>query len=419
MTIYFINRFFYPHQSATSQLLSDLAFHLAANGRSVCVITSQVCYRDTSRMLPAVETIRGVIIRRVAKTRFGIPRLLMRLFDFMPFYLFATWEVFHLAREGDVVVAKTDPPLIGIFTMAVARLRGARLVNWLQDVYPEVAASLGVRAGKGLFGVLLAAARDFSLRMADCNVALGERMAQFIESRGVSPRRVSVIHNWADDEAIVPIEAGANAFTAQFGLHGKFVVAYSGNLGRVHHFDTVLDAAELLAVHQRVVFLIIGYGAQLDAVKVEVARRGLQRFLFLPYQPREHLGISLNAAQLHLVTLSPQLEGLVVPSKFYGIAAAGRPVAFIGDDDGEIARIITRHDCGRSFGVGDSQGLADYVLYLSAHPEEAARQGRNARAALEKHYSKAAAFGAWENTLLGTASAANEHVPNESGKSAA
>jgi glycosyltransferase involved in cell wall biosynthesis len=355
----------------------------------------------------------------VAKTRLGLAWLVMRAFDSLPFYFFATLEVFRLAREGDVVVVKTDPPLIGILVATAARLRGARLVNWLQDVYPEVAAGVGIRAGRGIFGALLAAARDLSLRIADCNVALGERMAAFLESRGVSRRRVNVIHNWADDDAIVPIESGANAFTAQFGLHGKFVVAYSGNLGRVHHFDTMLDAAELLASDSRVVFLIIGQGVQLEPVKAEAQRRGLQRFLFLPHQPRERLGLSLTAAQLHLVTLSPQLEGLVVPSKFYGIAAAGRPVAFIGDEDGEIARIIARHDCGRSFVVGDSVGLAEYVRFLAAHPEEVMRQGANARAALERHYSKAAAFGAWKQTLLAPQYATNETVPDGTGKSAA
>ena len=408
MTVYFINRFFYPHHSATSQLLSDLAFHLAEGGSSVCVITAQVCYRDGTRMLPALEVIRGVAIRRVATTRFGMPRLIMRAFDCLPFYFFATWEALRLARKGDVIVAKTDPPLIGVFAMAVARLRGARFVNWLQDVFPEVAAGVGVALGKRPFGSMIAAVRDRSLRAADCNVALGERMAEFVLSRGVDRRRVRVIHNWADDEAITPIAASTNRFTAQFGLHGRFVVGYSGNLGRAHHFDTILDAAHLLRHDSRVMFLVVGYGIQLAAVKEAVARRGLCAFLFLPYQPRERLAYSLNAAQLHLVTLSPQLEGLVVPSKFYGIAAAGRPVAFIGDKDGEIARVVSRHGCGRTFEVGESDGLADYIRTLAAHPEEAARQGRNARAALERHYSKAAAFGLWKETLLGTKDAANE-----------
>ena len=407
MTIYFVNRFFYPHQSATSQLLSDLAFHLAERGASVCVITSQICYRDATRMLPAMEVIRGVAIRRVATTRFGLPRLIMRVFDCLPFYFFATWEALRLARDGDVLVAKTDPPLIGVLTMIAARLRGARFVNWLQDVFPEVAAGVGVSMGRGPVGALIAAVRDYSLRAADCNVALGDRMAEFVVARGVARRRVNIIHNWADDDAIVPAAAATNTFAAQFGLQGKFVVGYSGNLGRAHHFDTVLDTAQALKRDGRIVFLVIGYGIQLTRVKQEVTRRGLTNFVFLPYQPRERLASTLNAAQLHLVTLSPQLEGLVVPSKFYGIAAAGRPVAFIGDKDGEIARIVARHDCGRSFSVGESGALAGYIRSLADNPQEVARQGSNARAALEKHYSKAAAFGRWDEMLLQATDAAN------------
>lgn len=408
MTVYFINRFFHPHHSATSQLLSDLSFHLAERGASVCVITAQVRYRDAPCVLPAFEVVRGVAVRRVATTRFGMTRLVMRALDCLPFYVFATLEVLRRARRGDVIVAKTDPPLIGVFAIAAARLRGARFVNWLQDVFPEVAAGVGVTLAKRPVGPLIAAVRDCSLRAADCNVALGERMADFVVSRGVDRKRVSVIHNWADDEAITPIPASTNRFAAQFGLHNRFVVGYSGNLGRAHHFDTVLDAADLLRHDPRVMFLVIGYGIQLAAVKEAAARRGLSAFLFLPYQPRERLAHTLNAAHLHLVTLSPKMEGLIVPSKFYGIAAAGRPVAFVGDKDGEIARIISRHGCGRAFATGESAGLADYIRTLAGDPEEAARQGGNARAALERHYSRAAAFGLWRKMLLGTEEAANE-----------
>lgn len=402
MTVYFVNRFFHPHPAATSQLLSDLAFHLARQGRSVCVITSRAGGSGATGALPRFEVVRGVAVRRVAMTRFGLPSLLLRALDCLPFYLLAALETLRLAGRDDVIVAKTDPPMIGVLLMVVARIRGARFVNWLQDIFPEVAAVLGIGLAGGPAGKLLAVLRDCTLRQADCNVVLGDRMAAFVASRGVAPNRVSIIHNWTDDAAIVPLPTDPNPFAVEHGLADRFVVGYSGNLGRAHHFDTVLGAAELLGPDAGVTFLVIGYGVRLATVEAEVVRRGLRCFVFAPQQPRERLPISLGAAQLHLVTLLPRLEGLIVPSKFYGAAAAGRPVAFIGDVDGEIARIVKRHDCGRVFDLGDSAALAAYIVMLKDHPAVAARQGANARHALVRHYSRAHAFRMWEHALLET-----------------
>lgn len=399
MAVYFVNRFFYPDHSATSQMLSDLAFHLARCGVSVCVITSRLRYDDPSAMLAPCEKIRGVDIRRVATTRFERGNLLGRTFDYLSFYFSAAWVALRLVRRGDVLVAKTDPPLIAVAAMAVAWLRGARLINWLQDVFPEVAGALGLRVGRGRIGALIAAVRDGSLRAARCNVVLGERMAESIEKRGIPRGRIAIIPNWSDDRAVVPVAASANPLVTDWGLAGKFVVGYSGNLGRAHEFGTMLDAAGLLQDDSRVIFLVIGSGARLGQVKDEVAQRGLRNFMFQPYQPREQLAFSLGAADLHLVTLQPALEGLIVPSKFYGIAAAGRPAAFIGNQNGEIARILRRHDCGSSFSVGDHRGLADYIRALSRDRDEVLRLGRNGRAALEANYSQARAFEAWEKIL--------------------
>lgn len=397
--VVFINRYFYPDHSATSQMLSDLAFFLAESGREVCVVASRQRYDCPDASLASREMIRGVEVHRVRTTRFGRANLLGRALDYLTFYLSAAWVAFRIVRHHDVVVAETDPPLISLAALIVAKLRRAYLVNWLQDLFPEVAGALGMWLGRGRIGAMLAAARDCSLHAARFNVVLGERMADRVKQLGVSEERIAIIPNWADDRAILPLPAAENPLIAEWGLAGRFVAGYSGNLGRAHEFGTVLDAAESLRGDGRMLFLIIGSGARLAELQGEVVRRGLQSFMFRPYQPRERLALTLGAFDLHLVTLQPSLEGLIVPSKFYGIAAAGRPVAFIGDRDGEIARIICRHDCGRSFSVGDSAGLAAYVRALAQDPSEVARLGGNARAALESTFSQAKAFDAWEEVL--------------------
>jgi glycosyltransferase involved in cell wall biosynthesis len=199
--------------------------------------------------------------------------------------------------------------------------------------------------------------------------------------------------------AITPVDRSTNPLRAEWGLQGKFVVAYSGNLGRAHEFRTIMKTAVLLNARDDIVFLIIGGGAQLQNVRNFAAIFGLKNVMERPYQARDKLGLSLGAADLHLITLKPALEGLIVPSKFYGIAAAQRATAFVGDVNGEIGELVHRYDCGRCFAVGDEHGLADLIVHLAENLGEAERMGRNARQALEREWSQKKAFEQWEHVL--------------------
>jgi glycosyltransferase involved in cell wall biosynthesis len=412
----FVNRYFHPDHSATSQMLSDLAFALVERGQAVCVITSRQRYDAPADRLPARETVKGVSVHRLWTSRFGRARLLGRAVDYATFYAAAAWRLWRLARRGDVVIAKTDPPMLSLIAAPVCRLRGARLVNWLQDIFPETAEALGVggRGARALYRVLRWF-RNRSLKAAHINVVLGERMAARVCGWGISPERVRVIANWADGSAIKPIEREGNSLRTAWGLADAFVVGYSGNLGCAHEIETLLgamtmedalggDGASTSAASAPsftpVHWLFIGSGALFEPLKAEVARRRLTSVHFKPYQPRALLAQSLSAADVHLVSLRPELEGLIVPSKFYGICAAGRPTVFIGDGDGEIARLIRRHECGRSVCMGDGAGLAQTILELAADPAACRNMGQRARQASDAEFDESIAIVRWNDLLL-------------------
>jgi len=399
--VVFVNRFFYPDHSATSQLLSDLAFDLARGGVVVRVVTSRLRYDDPAASLAGREEVGGVGVVRVATTRFGRGRLVGRALDYLSFYVSAGWALWRELDARTVVVAKTDPPLISVVAAAVARLRGAELVNWLQDLFPEVAGALGMRLGRGAVGGALRGLRNWSLRAARANVVLGRCMAERVIAEGVPAEQVEVVHNWADGAEVRPVVPGANALRREWGLDGRFVVGYSGNLGRAHEFATVLEAAERLRGREDVVFLFIGAGAQRRQVEEEAARRGLGNVLFKPYQPRERLHESLSAGDVHLVSLNPALEGLIVPSKFYGIAAAGRPTLFVGDTDGEIARLLWEGDCGYAVAAGDGAGLAARIETLAGDRGLCDAMGARARRLFEGRFDRAVAVRRW-GEVLGT-----------------
>lgn len=428
MRVIFVNRYFYPDHSATSQMLSDLAFFLAAAGHEVCVITSRQRYDDAAALLPPRERIDGVDVWRVRTSRFGRDHLPGRAADYLSFYAAAGWKLLRIARAGDLVVAKTDPPLISVVAGMAARWRGARLVNWVQDVFPEVAEALGVRALAGPPTGLLRWLRNRALRSAAANVVLSERMADVltrasgqvvrespmgifpsrgIEASGAQTRsheggRLHVIPNWADMEAIHPVAAVDNPLRREWALDDHFVVCYSGNMGRAHEFDTILDAARrLAAAAPDVRFLFIGDGAQKPPVEESARRRGLTNVLFRPYQDRAMLSLSLGTGDAHLVSLRPELEGLIFPSKLYGILAAGRPVLFVGDPKGEVAQLIEREGVGAAVSQGDAARLASELLRLAGDAKLRAAMGARARTLLSECYDKRRALNAWLRLLEG------------------
>lgn len=331
-----INRFYAPDHAATAQLLTDLAEHLAANGERVTVITSRLRYDDPTAALPPRETINGVAVRRVWTTRFGRAGLGGRALDYASFYLAAFAALLAELRPGDTILAKTDPPLISVPAAIAARLRGARLVNWCQDIFPEIAAALGMRWADGAIGRLLRRLRNWSLNQAAVNVVLCDSMRDHLLREGVPEARLRVIHNWAD--------ASIRPLPRSRAPGEPFTICYSGNLGRAHNVGVIKELIDRTAPIDGLAWRFVGGGAGMAELQDHVERHGIANVTFSGYAPRHELCQSLAAADAHLVTLDPACEGLIMPSKLYGVLAAGRPVIFLGATSGSIPQII--NECG-------------------------------------------------------------------------
>lgn len=398
--VVFVNRYFHPDFSATSQMLGDLAFALAQQGFDVSVVTSRQLYEQARAGLAANETIEGVKVHRVYSTRFGRSGTLGRLCDYLSFHVAAAWKLRALLDADHVVVAKTDPPLLGVTVGAMARSRGARAINWLQDLFPEVlGAAMAKHKPVQALVAWLTRLRNRSLAAAHENVVIGERMARHVQGQGVSSRSVRIIENWCDGRVVSPRSRHSNALRSEWRLTQQMVVGYSGNLGVAHEFDTILDAAEQLRERTDIVFLFIGAGSRLAWLKQQVERRRLSNVQFQPYQSRDRLAESLSVPDVHLVCLRSDMEGLIVPSKFYGVLAAGRACIFIGDPEGEIAVQLRRLRCGGTVNSYDAAELAKQLKELADHPDALAALGARARAAFEQKFDRPVAVQKWAQLL--------------------
>jgi colanic acid biosynthesis glycosyl transferase WcaI len=393
--IIFLNRFFYPDISATSQLVSTLAFELSAKGGEVHVITSRRRYDVPEADFPLEEKVGGVQVHRVWSSAFGHHGLFARGIDYATFYASAIWRLWGLTTSGDMIVAETDPPLICVPAAWIASIRQAILINWQQDIFPEVAAQAGLRVFQGGIAHLLIKLRNAALCSASMNIVLSRRMAQHLKQQGTDAERIRIIPNWSNGDIIRPIDRQLNSLRQSWDLDQHFVIGYSGNMGRVHEFDTVMRAAERLKGHPQYLFLFIGSGYRRPRLEAFVKEKKLNNVRFKPYQPCDRLCESLGVPDVHLISLCFNMEGLVFPSKLYGVLAAGRPLIFIGAPDGDLAYILKSEGCGLCVQQGDVEGLIHAIDQFYQMPTLRQSMGIRARGLFEKRYDESLAMQNW------------------------
>jgi glycosyltransferase involved in cell wall biosynthesis len=384
MKVLLLNQFFHPDIAPTGQMATELAEDLVTPGFEVTAMAARGNYLGGDR-LPAEEEHRGVRIVRLAATSVGKRTLLHRGLDYGSFYASAALALARFPRQ-DVVIALTTPPLIAAAGLLTQRLKGSKLVYWVQDLYPEVAVAFGVLGPRSPAARLMRATSRAVLTRAERVVVLGEAMSARAVASGAAPERLAVIPNWADGEAVRPIPHTENPLREELASGARCLVMYSGNIGRGHDVETLAAAARLLRDRQDIAFLFQGEGAR--RAELERATHDLPTVRFGPYQPRERLSQSLSAGDLHLVSLSANLEGLLEPSKLYGIMAAGRPALYVGPPGSEVARTIEREGCGRVLANGQSAELARAIGSLADDAAARDEMGRKGREALLARYDR-------------------------------
>ena len=229
------------------------------------------------------------------------------------------------------------------------------------------------------------------LRRASSVVVLGREMENLIlkKGRGRSSlaAKIRVIHVWSDDRRIAPVEKKENPLRQRWNLEGKFVISYSGNMGRFHDMETIMETARELADIDDMCFLFIGEGQKKKWMEGYSERWNLTNCRFRTYVPRRELGISLACADVGLVSLMPGQAGLSEPSKTFGILAAGVPVIAVVPPQSEIVRIIREYDCGIIVEPNDVKGLTKAVKRLYFDSDATARLAKNAVRAVREKYS--------------------------------
>jgi len=377
-----LNLYYPPDTSATAKMAQTVVAALA-DKHDVTVLCGRPSYDPTERRpwrLFQSEPSGRVRILRVGSSDYPRTQMKKRVFNYLSYVFLAVPRALFL--PCDVIFAMTDPPFEGIVGAFVALLKNKPYVYNIRDLYPDMAVG-GSIVKPGLLARVWEKLHRWALRRATRVVVLGDDMRNRILAKGVDPSTVAVVRDGAE---ISPSDAPAPALDSEVirAIRGnfRFVLLHAGNLGFYGAWDTLLAGAASLAA-DGVGLVFVGDGAQ--RLRLETAAAQIPNVRFLPFFPARQISSVLAAADAHIITIKPGLEGVVVPSKMYGILAAGKPIVAVAPRECDVASLGEAKGFSVSADPGDPAGFALLVRELSQNPSKLNEMGKASLAAAPEY----------------------------------
>jgi colanic acid biosynthesis glycosyl transferase WcaI len=403
MKILVLSGYYFPETAGAALWVRQLAEDLVTMGHEVTVLTGFPNYPGGRvfdgyrRKIFQREMVGGV---RVVRTwAFATPSKAFwpRVAAFGSFCVSSLIGGVLARLRAEVVYAILPPLPLGVSAALLAKWMGARLVTNVQDIYPDIAVSLGVLRNRRAIR-FFERMEGWIYRRATRVVVISRGFRDNLVRKGVAPDKLAVIPNWADPNAIRPA-ASHNEFRRQNCDSNQFLVLYSGGLTHNSHLEPVLEAAARLR-GEPVRFAIVGDGVHKDALMRRAGVLGLRNVRFWPFQPAERYSKTLAAADVTLVTLHPAASFASVPSKVYKQMAAARPILAVADSRSDLARLVEESGCGIAVDGDEPEVLANAIRRLAASRGEATRMGDAGRIYLEAVCSRTRCVAAIEQACV-------------------
>lgn len=400
LVIYGMN--YAPEFAGIGRYTGEIAEHFAAMGVDVTVVTAPPHYpgwrvrdgyanRFSRRREGGVRVVRAPLLLR--ENMNGLWRLLAPLSFSATSAPLIVWEI--LARRPSIVICLEPTLFAAPAAIVAAKLTGARVVLYVQDLEVDAAFAMGHLGNSGVLKSLGYAFERLTMRGCDRIITISNRMAERLREKGVTASKVAVLRNWVDVRDIFPLD-GSNPYRAELGLEDQdFVVLYSGNIGAKQGLDVLLRAAELLErTVPRVKFIIAGEGPAKTALRKTYGR--LSNVRFLPFQPKGRLNEFLNLPDLHALPQNKDAADLVLPSKLGGMLASGKRVIVTAEKGTELADFLA--SAAILVPPGDAVKLAEAI---ARQCEDTVDDGHSVRLALSRTIAKDVGIEEFGRLVLG------------------
>ena len=386
--VWFLSDVYHPETEGVAYFVTRIASALAKRF-DVRVVCSQPVYSLRDAVCQSNETHEGVAIHRCWSTRFSRQSLLGRICNNGTFGLTLLFYLLRRLRAGDQVIATSSPPVVPLVAAVACRLRRAKCILSMYDVYPDIAVAAEVLNRDSIAAKVLYGLQRHLWQNADRILTIGRDMQSLVRKRiNHDGRKVEVVPLFSSTDEIFPEPRRENAILKENGLLDSFVVQVAGNIGPVHNVEALMESARLLEDTPGIKFLLIGSGKKMPWVKDLVHLEKRKNVIVLPRMPRERSCDFLNACDIAVSALFvPGMWGLANPSRTYGIMAAGKPMIAMADDGTEVAQLIDEQKIGWRVRPGDIEGLTAAIRDAYCRRADLGRMGSRARRAAETMYN--------------------------------
>ncbi|QOT10332.1 glycosyltransferase family 4 protein [Paenibacillus sp. JNUCC32] len=403
--IVFVANYFHPDYASSGQLLTELCLELQHDfDVTVIAVQPENANHVQKKRMFEYDQLERIRIIRLRTPQVNKRSKFSRILFILSYFLLAVIALLRI-KKVDVIYTISSPPIIGGLIGAIGKvLKRGKLVYNIMDFNPEQAEAISYTNRKWLFR-LAKRMDNLSCRIADHIITVGQDMQETLNSRfrGRKVPSNSVINNWTDEQDITPLprsDANVSKFLKDHDLQGKFIVMYSGNLGLYYDLENIIRVASDFKDHPDILFVFIGDGAMKPEMQRYVEEKGLGNVRFLPFQPKENIKYSLCAADVHLVVNQKGIKGVSVPSKIYGVMAAGKPILGVLEQGSEAAVLIKESGCGVVVEPQQYREISQHIANMYACGTETLElTGRGGRLYLERYLAKAQSIDKYRTLL--------------------
>ena len=401
--------YYYPDVASTGQILTELAeglqesFHITV----ICTVPSYTgkvsqYYRKHKYYY---ENMNGVDVLRIRVPEFRKDFAPSRIVNIVSYFFFAIAATFRVEHQDYVFTISQPPVLGGLLGVIGKHLKKAKFIYNIQDFNPEQIKAVEFTNNKLILDAMMLLDKH-SCKAADKVIVVGRDMIETLKNRFAS-RMVpyAYINNWINEKEIYPLsksDQGVQKFRQKYGLGDKFVIMYSGNIGLYYDLPNLLKLIAQYKQEKEIAFAFVGEGSVLQELKEYQRQHHLENVVFIPYQEKKDLIYSLNAGDVHFVVNAKGIKGVSVPSKLYGVMAAGKPVFGILEEGSEARLIVEEAACGKVVTPEDYDAIHELMdEFIRKKDSEALKQmGENGRDYLAKHLTKDVSIEKYKEEIL-------------------
>lgn len=400
--------YFYPDVASTGQILTELFEGLQEdfNITVICVVPSYTGKIDKNYRTKNYyfETYQKIKIVRIRVPEFDKKNKISRIKNILVYFFKAIAVTFKLGHE-DIIFSISQPPFLGGILGVIGKfVKKAKFIYDIQDFNPEQTEAIGYLKNKPVLAIAKKVDK-LSCSLSDLIIIVGRDMRETLIKRFHGKKMINniVINNWIDETKIFPLakdDLNVLNFSLKYGLKGKYVIMYSGNIGLYYDLQNIIKVIGKFKNNNDLVFAFVGDGSMKQTLIEYAKTNELNNVRFIPYQKREELNYTLNAADIHLVASAKGIKGISVPSKIYGVMAAAKAVIGILEKGTEARCIIEESNCGYCVEPGNYEELYRLLISITNNRKINEEKGLQGRKYLEKNLKKEVSILKYKQSIL-------------------